>query len=121
MLLIQPLVIIPTYDERENIELLIDAVRRVLPAAHLLIVDDNSPDGTATIVLDRAKRDTAVHLLQRDRKAGLGTAYLSGFRWALQRSYTHVLQMDADFSHDPQVLPVMLEKAQEVDLVLGGR
>ena len=121
MLLIQPLVIIPTYDERENIELLIDAVRRVLPAAHLLIVDDNSPDGTATIVLDRAKRDTAVHLLQRDRKAGLGTAYLSGFRWALQRSYTHVLQMDADFSHDPQVLPVMLEKAQEVDLVLGSR
>ncbi len=121
MLLIQPLVIIPTYDERENIELLIDAVRRVLPAAHLLIVDDNSPDGTATIVLDRAKRDTAVHLLQRNRKAGLGTAYLSGFRWALQRSYTHVLQMDADFSHDPQVLPVMLEKAQEVDLVLGSR
>ena len=95
MLLIQPLVIIPTYDERENIELLIDAVRRVLPAAHLLIVDDNSPDGTATIVLDRAKYDAAVDFLQRGRKSGLATAYLSSFRWALQRFYTHVLQMDA--------------------------
>jgi len=118
---IKPLVIIPTYNERDNIEPLIDAVRRVLPVAHLLIVDDNSPDGTATVVLDRAKRDTGVHLLQRERKAGLGTAYLCGFRWALERPYTHVLQMDADFSHDPQVLPVMLEKAQEVDLVLGSR
>ena len=118
---IQPLVIIPTYDERDNIEPLIDAVRRVLPVAHLLIVDDNSPDGTAAVVLDRANSDAAVHLLQRERKAGLGTAYLCGFRWALQRSYTHVFQMDADFSHDPQVLPVMLKKAQEVDLVLGSR
>ena len=117
----QPLVIVPTYNEKDNIERLIDAVRDILPEAELLVIDDNSPDGTAMLVRRRAQGDGAVHLLEREKKAGLGTAYVRGFRWALERDYTHVLQMDADFSHDPSLLPIMLSRADKADLVLGSR
>lgn len=116
-----PLVIVPTYNEAENIEALLDAVLDALPEGEILVVDDGSPDGTADRVARRQEATSRVHLLRRPGKLGLGTAYLTGFRWALERQYTHVFEMDADFSHDPKYLVPMLRAADEADLVVGSR
>jgi len=115
------LVIVPTYNERENIIRLIDAVLAQDPRIEVLVVDDGSPDGTGALVDERAASDGRVHVVHRPRKMGLGTAYLAGFRWALERDYELVFEMDADFSHDPSHLPQFLDSARDADLVLGSR
>lgn len=118
---VKPLIVVPTYNERENLPPLLDRVLEVLPQAHVLVVDDNSPDGTGALADERAARDPRIQVLHRAGKEGLGKAYLAGFKWALERDYTHIFEMDADFSHDPQTLPRFLEAAQGADLVLGSR
>ena len=115
------LVIIPTYNERENIRRMVDAVLRQDGRLEVLVVDDGSPDGTGQIVAELEAADQRVHLLERAQKMGLGTAYIAGFRWALERDYEYVLEMDADFSHDPAHLPQFLRAIQDADLVLGSR
>lgn len=116
------LVIVPTYNERENITRLIETVLSQDPRIEMLIVDDGSPDGTAEIV-DRliAKNPGRVHIHRRPRKMGLGTAYLAGFAIAIDRKYDLVMEMDADFSHDPAHLPQFLRAAENADIVLGSR
>jgi dolichol-phosphate mannosyltransferase len=115
------LVIVPTYNERENIARLIDAVLTKDPRLEVLVVDDGSPDGTGDIVEERSGRDTRVHLLRREKKMGLGTAYIAGFKWSLERRYDYTFEMDADFSHDPAHLPEFLKAIQTADLVIGSR
>jgi len=115
------LVIVPTYNERENIARLIESVLGQDPRLEVLVVDDGSPDGTAEIVEGIIAVNPRVNILRRPRKMGLGTAYVAGFRWALERSYDFVFEMDADFSHDPQHLPEFLRAIQAADLVLGSR
>lgn len=115
------LVIIPTYNERENITRIIDAVLAQDERLEVLVVDDGSPDGTGAIVGEMAARNPRVHALHRPQKMGLGTAYLAGFKWALSRGYDYVFEMDADFSHDPQHLPQFLEAIKTADVVLGSR
>jgi dolichol-phosphate mannosyltransferase len=118
-------VIIPTYDERENIEPLVTSVRSTLdscaPEHFLLVVDDNSPDGTGRIADRIARSDPRVQVLHREGKRGLGQAYLAGFRFALDHGAALVIEMDADFSHDPAHLPTLIEAADEADLVIGSR
>ena len=115
------LVIIPTYNESENIERIIDEVLNHEPDIHILVVDDNSPDGTARLVKALKKRHPAIHLLEREKKDGLGQAYLAGFKFALQNGYEYIFEMDADFSHDPKEIPNFLKAIDEVDIVLGSR
>lgn len=115
------LVIIPTYDEKENVLPISEAVFASLPDAHILFVDDNSPDGTGKILDTMAKKDKRVHALHREQKSGLGRAYISGFQWALEREYELIFEMDADFSHDPSELPNFVKAAENADLVLGSR
>ena len=115
------LVIVPTYNERDNVIRLIDAVLSQDARIEVLVVDDGSPDGTGVLVDERAAVDSRVHALHRPSKMGLGTAYLAGFQWALERDYELVFEMDADFSHDPSHLPQFLESALDADLVLGSR
>ncbi len=115
------LVIVPTYNECENIARLIDRVLSQDRRLEILVVDDGSPDGTAAIVQGIMERDARVHLLSRPKKMGLGTAYIAGFRWALEQRYDCVFEMDADFSHDPNHLPEFLAAIQGADLVLGSR
>jgi dolichol-phosphate mannosyltransferase len=115
------LVCLPTYDERENLAPMIEAILAQVPALEILVIDDNSPDGTGRLADEIAARDPRVHVLHRAGKEGLGKAYLAGFAWALQRDYRLVLEMDCDFSHDPRYLPAMLAAAAEHDLVLGSR
>ena len=115
------LVIVPTYNERENIERLIERVLAQDERLEMLIVDDGSPDGTGTVVDGVVATNSRVHVLHRPRKMGLGTAYLAGFKWALAGHYTFVLEMDADFSHDPIHLPQFLDAAKHADLVVGSR
>ena len=115
------LVIVPTYNERENIRRLIDSVLRQDGRIEMLIVDDGSPDGTGQIVAEIESAEPRVHLLEREKKMGLGTAYIAGFRWALERGYQYVMEMDADFSHDPAHLPQFLRAIEDADLVLGSR
>jgi dolichol-phosphate mannosyltransferase len=112
---------VPTYNERENIRRLIDQVLSQDARLDMLVVDDNSPDGTGAIVDEIASANPRVHALHRERKLGLGTAYLAGFRWALAREYAYVFEMDADFSHDPVHLPQFLSAVEHADLVLGSR
>jgi dolichol-phosphate mannosyltransferase len=114
-------VIVPTYNERANIETSVGRVRAAVPAADLLVVDDNSPDGTGEIADKLAAEDPHVHVLHRDQKAGLGAAYIAGFRWALDRGYDVVVEMDADGSHRPEELPRLLAALADADLVLGSR
>jgi dolichol-phosphate mannosyltransferase len=114
------LVIIPTYNEAENIRIITDRLRRAVPQADLLIADDNSPDGTGAIA-DELAADPQVHVLHRAGKAGLGAAYLAGFAWAYERSYDAVVEMDADGSHAPEELPRLLDALAESDVVLGSR
>ena len=116
------LVIVPTYNERENLPLIVGAVHEHLPEADLLIVDDNSPDGTGQLADELAANDAKVTVLHRAGKLGLGTAYVAGFKHALGRDYQYVFEMDCDFSHDPKYLPVLLARARAgADLVLGSR
>ena len=115
------LVIVPTYNERENISRLIDAVLLQDPRLEILVVDDGSPDGTGAIVEAIGSTNTRVHLLRREKKMGLGTAYIAGFRWSMERRYDYTFEMDADFSHDPAHLPQFLREIQTADLVLGSR
>ena len=117
----QALVIVPTYNERDNIARLIESVLAQDPRIEVLVVDDGSPDGTGQIVDELAEADPRVHALHRPRKMGLGTAYLAGFKWALEREYEYVFEMDADFSHDPAHLPQFLDAIESADLVLGSR
>ena len=114
-------VIIPTYNERENIAKLIEGVLEQDARLDVLVVDDGSPDGTGAIVDEISASSPRVNILHRPRKMGLGTAYLAGFRWALDRDYGYVFEMDADFSHDPAHLPQFLEAVRDADLVLGSR
>ena len=102
------LVIVPTYNERENIRRLVDTVLRQDGRLEVLVVDDGSPDGTGQLVAELSAEEPRVHLLERAQKMGLGTDYIAGFRWALERDYRYVLEMDADFSHDPAHLPQFL-------------
>jgi dolichol-phosphate mannosyltransferase len=115
------LVVIPTYNERTNIPLLVPAILLQDPRLEVLVVDDNSPDGTGQLADDLARADARVHVLHRPAKAGLGKAYLAGFRWALDHGYDYVFEMDADFSHDPKFLPEFLRAVEDADLVIGSR
>ncbi|HMN16686.1 MAG: polyprenol monophosphomannose synthase [Ignavibacteriota bacterium] len=115
------LVIIPTYNELENIPKLIPIVLAQDERIHLLIVDDNSPDGTANFVEGEMKANERIHLLKREKKLGLGTAYIAGFKYALQNGYDFIFEMDADFSHDPNELKNFLTEIKNYDLVLGSR
>jgi len=116
-----PLVLIPTYNERDNLIPLIDAVQSNLPSSHVLIIDDNSPDGTGELAAARARDDPLVNVMHQQTKQGLGRAYLAGFRWALERDYSHIFEMDADSSHDPQDLPRLLMATRTTDIALGCR
>jgi dolichol-phosphate mannosyltransferase len=117
-----PWLVLPTYNEAENVEAFVAAVREKLPAsAQVLIVDDNSPDGTGAIADRLAERHQNVEVLHRPHKEGLGPAYIAGFRRALAGGADLVLEMDSDFSHDPAYLPRLLDAAQRADLVLGSR
>lgn len=115
------LVIVPTYNERDNIIRLIDAVLSQDERISVLVVDDGSPDGTGDLVRERTIGDRRVNLLSRGKKLGLGTAYVAGFKWALERDYDFVFEMDADFSHDPSHLPQFLASITDADVVLGSR
>jgi len=116
------LICLPTYNERENLGPITEAILAATPPdVDVLVIDDGSPDGTGLLADELAAREPRVHVLHRAKKEGLGKAYLAGFDWALARDYGLVLEMDADFSHDPGYLPAMLAKAQEADLVLGSR
>jgi len=117
----KPLVIIPTYDERDNVQPIARAVLERLPEAEVLFVDDNSPDGTGDLLDGMARDNPRIHVLHREGKQGLGRAYIAGFKWSLARDYAYVFEMDADFSHDPAELPNFIAAAQEADLVLGSR
>ena len=114
-------VVVPTYNERDNIESVVSRVRAAVPDADLLVVDDNSPDGTGEVADKLAAADSRVHVLHRAGKAGLGTAYIAGFRWALERGYGAIVEMDADGSHQPEELPTLLAALADADLVLGSR
>ena len=115
------LVIIPTYDEASNIPQLLPQVLSQDECIDVLVVDDGSPDGTGQIADRMASENSRINVLHRAKKLGLGTAYLAGFAWALEREYDLIFEMDADFSHDPKHLPEFLEAIQGVDLVLGSR
>ncbi len=116
------LLVIPTYNERENIDELLGGIRDHVPAADVLFVDDNSPDGTRErIDFYRERFPGKVHVIHRPRKLGLGTAYLAGFRWALERGYAAIIEMDADLSHDPADLPRLLGLLETCDVVVGSR
>lgn len=114
-------VCLPTYDERENLEPILQAILAAAPQVDVLVIDDNSPDGTGALADAFAAREPRVKVLHRAGKEGLGKAYLAGFAWALERDYGLVLEMDADFSHDPAHLPALLAASREADLVLGSR
>ena len=115
------LVIIPTYNERENVREIAQAVLRAAPWADILFVDDNSPDGTGRMLDQMADADARLRVLHRAEKQGLGRAYIAGFTWALERHYEFMFEMDADFSHNPDDLPRLREAAERADLVLGTR
>lgn len=115
------LIILPTYDERENLPGISAAALAALPGAHLLVVDDSSPDGTGQLADELAREQPRLHVLHRNQDRGLGRAYLAGFRWALAHDYRYVFEMDADWSHDPADLPRLLAATGEADLVLGSR
>lgn len=119
--LIKVIVVIPTYNEVENLVPLVTAIQDSLPESHVLVVDDNSPDGTGELAETLAKETGKVHVLHRPGKQGLGTAYVAGFRYALTCGYQRVIQMDADFSHSPEYLLRLLQAAERADVVIGSR
>lgn len=115
------LVIIPTFNELESLPVIIERVRASVPEAHILVADDNSPDGTGRLADEFANRDSHIQVMHRLGKEGLGAAYLAGFAWALQEGYDVVVEMDADGSHQPEQLPRLLDALRDADLVLGSR
>jgi dolichol-phosphate mannosyltransferase len=115
------LVIIPTYNEAENIKTIVGRVRKAVPEAHVLIADDNSPDGTGKLADELAAEDENVQVMHRKGKEGLGAAYLAGFRWGMEHGYGVLVEMDADGSHQPEELPRLLTALKSADLVLGSR
>lgn len=115
------LVVMPTYNERENLPSIVPKVLAQGAGIHVLVVDDNSPDGTGQLADALAADDQRIHVLHRAGKLGLGTAYIAGFKWALEQDYEYVFEMDSDFSHNPDHIPEFLEAAQQYDLVLGSR
>ena len=116
------LIVIPTYNERHNIGRIIPEILKQDLGIHVLIVDDGSPDGTGAIVSQMMESEPRIHLIEREGKQGLGTAYLAGFRWALaETDAEYIFEMDADFSHDPAAIPTFLETIQHCDLVVGSR
>ena len=115
------LVVLPTYNERVNLPLIVPQILEQNPRIEVLVVDDNSPDGTGQLADELAGANPRLHVMHRAEKAGLGKAYLAGFRWALERGYDYVLEMDADFSHDPKFLGQLLAAAKDADLVIGSR
>ncbi len=115
------LVVVPTYNERENLPALAQRLLALPKPVDLLIVDDNSPDGTGKIADDLAAKQPAVHVLHRQEKGGLGRAYIAAFKWALEHGYEFVFELDGDLSHNPDDIPMFLEAARDADLVLGSR
>ncbi len=118
---LRTLVIIPTYNERDNVERLCQAVLAGSDAFEILVVDDNSPDGTGEVVSGLSRDNPRIHLLRRAGKLGLGTAHIAGYRWALRRRYARVLTMDADFSHPPDRIPAMIRETRRCHVVIGSR
>ncbi len=115
------IVVIPTYNESENIQSIINTILNVKEDMHILIVDDNSPDGTSQIVKNIMEYDERIHLITRAGKMGLGTAYCEGFQWALDKEFDFIMEMDADFSHNPEEIPNFLKEIENNDLVIGSR
>ncbi|MFZ5438733.1 MAG: polyprenol monophosphomannose synthase [Myxococcota bacterium] len=116
------LVIIPTYNERDNLGPITEAVLKADPRVDILVVDDNSPDGTGQLADELAAKEPRIRVLHREKKQGLGRAYLHAFRWALAEKYQFIIEMDADFSHDPKYLPKLIDTAQSgADIALGSR
>ena len=115
------LIVTPTYNESKNIKALVDTLFRLNLDYHILVVDDNSPDGTAKIIKELQKNYNNLHLAERPKKRGLGTAYCYGFKWALERDFDYIVQIDADLSHNPEDVPQMVELLNEHDLVIGSR
>jgi dolichol-phosphate mannosyltransferase len=115
------LVIFPTYNERDNIEKIVHAVLPMDARIHVLVVDDNSPDGTGEIADRLAREEAKVNVLHRAEKEGLGQAYIAGFRWAIERKYDYIFEMDADFSHGPEYIRDFLREIKQYDLVIGSR
>ncbi|MGD2216666.1 MAG: polyprenol monophosphomannose synthase [Gemmatimonadales bacterium] len=118
---VRTLIVMPTYNERENLPQIVPLVLSQGPGIHVLIVDDSSPDGTGELADTMAAEDERIHVVHRPGKQGLGTAYIAGFKWALDRDYEYVFEMDSDFSHNPDHIPQFLEAARDYDLVLGSR
>jgi dolichol-phosphate mannosyltransferase len=119
--LARSLIIIPTYNERGNVTRMVEELERSAPGVELLIIDDGSPDGTATAVKEMQKTKSFLHLLERSGKLGLGTAYIKGFGWALEQGFAKVVTMDCDFSHDPAAVPEMMKALDKNGLVVGSR
>lgn len=117
----QTLIVVPTYNERENLPPLIQRLLSLPVSVDVLVVDDNSPDGTGKIADDLAANYSSAHVLHRSEKNGLGRAYIDGFKWALGKGYEFIFEMDGDFSHNPDDIPKFLDAAQDADLVLGSR
>jgi dolichol-phosphate mannosyltransferase len=117
----QTLVVVPTYNERENLPPLMQRLLALPVSVDVLVVDDNSPDGTGKLAEDLAARHPSIHVLHRGEKNGLGRAYLAGFKWALEQGYEFVFELDGDMSHNPDDIPMFLEAARSADLVLGSR
>lgn len=115
------LVVVPTYNERENLPPLVQKLLALPVTVDVLVVDDNSPDGTGKLADDLAARHSVIHVLHRTEKSGLGRAYLAGFKWALEQGYEFVFELDGDMSHNPDDIPMFLQAAREADLVLGSR
>lgn len=115
------LVVVPTFNEADNIPQLLPIILKLGDHFNVLVVDDGSPDGTAKLVKEMQKTESRIHLIERAGKMGLGTAYVAGFKYALANGFEFIFEMDADFSHDPQELPRLLEKGQTYDLVIGSR
>ncbi|MHB1208555.1 MAG: polyprenol monophosphomannose synthase [Acidimicrobiales bacterium] len=115
------LVVVPTYNESLNIESMLRTLRKVVPETNILVVDDGSPDGTAERAQELADELGSIEVLRRAKKSGLGGAYRAGFAWGLERDFDHFVEIDCDFSHDPQVLPTLLEAAESHEVVIGSR
>jgi dolichol-phosphate mannosyltransferase len=118
---LKALVVVPTYNERDNLPNLVKQVMAQPIRIELLVVDDNSPDGTGKLADELAAANPLVHVMHRAEKSGLGRAYIAGFKWALERDFEFILEMDGDFSHNPDDIPKLVQAAQEADLVLGSR
>src|SRR5579859_3601038 len=115
------LIVMPTYNERQNLEIIVGRIREAVPDADVLVVDDNSPDGTGDLADKLAEKDQRVDVMHRTEKAGLGRAYVAGFSWALERGYDLIVEMDADGSHRPEDLPKLLATVGSADAVIGSR